>query len=80
MLAMPGNLKQPVPDPSSQLRQLEQDIEKLKAELGQANIQLDSSQQLHELLIGRATRRGDDIGKTVFRRWTYTPRCKTSII
>ncbi|MBV2128641.1 type I restriction-modification system endonuclease [Arsukibacterium indicum] len=37
-------------DPSSQLRQLQQDIEKLKADLNQANVQLDSSQQLHELV------------------------------
>ena len=37
-------------DPSSQLRQLQQDIEQLKADLNQANVQLDSSQQLHELV------------------------------
>ena len=37
-------------DPSSQLRQLQLDIEKLKADLGQANVQLDTSQQLHELV------------------------------
>jgi type I restriction enzyme R subunit len=37
-------------DPSSQLRQLQLDIEKLKAELGQANVQLDSSQQLNQLV------------------------------
>ena len=37
-------------DPSSQLRQLQQDIEKLKAELNQANVQLDSNQQLHDLV------------------------------
>lgn len=37
-------------DPSSQLRHLQQDIEKLKADLNQANVQLDSSQQLHELV------------------------------
>ena len=37
-------------DPSSQLRQLQQDIEQLKADLNQANVQLDSSQQLHDLV------------------------------
>lgn len=37
-------------DPSSQLRQLQQDIENLKADLNQANVQLDSNQQLHELV------------------------------
>lgn len=45
----PGPFVAPA-DPSSQLRQLQLDIEKLKAELGQANVQLDSSQQLHELV------------------------------
>lgn len=37
-------------DPSSQLRQLQLDIEKLRAELGQANVQLGSSQQLNQLV------------------------------
>lgn len=37
-------------DPSSLLRQLQQDIEQLKADLNQANVQLDSSQQLHDLV------------------------------
>ncbi|MFN3882691.1 MAG: type I restriction-modification enzyme R subunit C-terminal domain-containing protein [Nitrincola lacisaponensis] len=37
-------------DPSSQLQQLHQDIEKLKAELEQANVQLGTSQKLHELV------------------------------
>lgn len=37
-------------DPSSQLRQLQLDIEQLKAELGQANVQLGSSQKLNELV------------------------------
>lgn len=38
------------PDPSSQLRQLQTDIEKVKHDLQQANIQLCSSQQLNELI------------------------------
>ncbi len=37
-------------DPSSQLRQLQLDIEQLKAELGQASVQLGSSQRLNELV------------------------------
>ncbi|MBE0482039.1 MAG: type I restriction-modification system endonuclease [Bacterioplanes sp.] len=45
----PGPFVAPT-DPSSQLRQLQLDIEKLKSELGEANVQLDSSQQLHELV------------------------------
>ncbi|MCF4009999.1 type I restriction-modification system endonuclease [Rheinheimera sp. UJ63] len=40
----------PPADPSSQLRQLQLDIEKLKSDLSAANVQLDSSQQLHELI------------------------------
>lgn len=42
-------------DPSSQLRQLQLDIEKLKADLGQANVQLDTSQQLNELVAKEKT-------------------------
>lgn len=42
-------------DPSSQLRQLQLDIEKLKAELGHANVQLGSSQQLNELVAQEKT-------------------------
>ncbi|CAA6828057.1 MAG: Type I restriction-modification system, restriction subunit R (EC [uncultured Thiotrichaceae bacterium] len=41
---------QPIRDPSEQLRQLHTDITKLKAELQQTNIELDSSQQLNELI------------------------------
>jgi type I restriction enzyme R subunit len=37
-------------DPSNQLRQLQAEIEKLKGDLNQANLQLDSNQQLNELL------------------------------
>jgi len=40
----------PPVDPSSQLRQLQQDIERLKDSLTTANIQLDSSQQFNELI------------------------------
>lgn len=40
----------PPSDPSEQLRQLHLEINKLKGDLQQANIQLDSSQQLHELV------------------------------
>ncbi|MCK0714930.1 type I restriction-modification system endonuclease [Chromohalobacter sarecensis] len=40
----------PPADPSGQLRQLQVDIEMLKHELQQANVQLDSSQQLNELI------------------------------
>jgi len=45
----PGPFVAPA-DPSCQLRQLQQDIEQLKADLNQANVQLDSSQQLHDLV------------------------------
>ncbi|MEZ5534479.1 MAG: type I restriction-modification system endonuclease [Thiolinea sp.] len=41
---------QPVRDPSEQLRQLQAAISALKAELQQANVALDSSQQLNELV------------------------------
>ncbi|MGJ0638186.1 type I restriction-modification system endonuclease [Xenorhabdus bovienii] len=41
----------PPADPSQQLRQLQSDIEQLKNELTNANIQLDSNQQYQELLI-----------------------------
>lgn len=37
-------------DPSEQLRQLQSEISKLKGDLQQANIQLDSNQQLHDLV------------------------------
>jgi len=40
----------PPTDPSEQLRQLQLEIAKLKIDLQSANIQLDSSQQLHELV------------------------------
>lgn len=40
----------PPTDPSEQLRQLQTEISKLKGELQQANIDLDSSQQLNELI------------------------------
>ncbi|WP_077529611.1 type I restriction-modification system endonuclease [Vreelandella utahensis] len=40
----------PPPDPSAQLRQLHTDIEKLRHELQQTNMELDSSQQLSELV------------------------------
>lgn len=40
----------PPTDPSEQLRQLQSEIAKLQTELQQANIQLGSSQQLHDLL------------------------------
>lgn len=40
----------PPPDPSAQLRQLHSDIEKLRHELQQTNMELDSSQQLSELV------------------------------
>ncbi|EPJ0544965.1 hypothetical protein ACTBNI_001454 [Salmonella enterica subsp. enterica serovar Soerenga] len=39
------------PDPSNQLRQLQTEIDRLKSELTTANIQLDSSQQLQNLLV-----------------------------
>ncbi|WP_140063877.1 type I restriction-modification system endonuclease, partial [Vibrio parahaemolyticus] len=38
------------PDPSSQLRQLQYEIEKLKTDLNNANIELDSSKQLNDLI------------------------------
>ncbi len=37
-------------DPSEQLRQLQADIARLKSDLQQANVELDSSQQLNELI------------------------------
>ncbi len=40
----------PQADPSTQLRQLQAEIEKLKHELTETNIQLDSSQQLNDLI------------------------------
>ncbi|MDK9556658.1 type I restriction-modification system endonuclease [Marinobacter sp. M216] len=40
----------PPADPSAELRQLHADIEKLRHELQQANMELDSSQQLGELI------------------------------
>ncbi|KEF32496.1 Type I restriction-modification system, restriction subunit R [Marinobacter nitratireducens] len=40
----------PPPDPSAELRQLHGDIEKLRHELQQANMELDSSQQLSQLI------------------------------
>jgi type I restriction enzyme R subunit len=40
----------PPADPSEQLRQLQSEIDKLKNDLQQANIQLDSSQQLNDLI------------------------------
>ncbi|KXS53717.1 MAG: type I restriction enzyme, R subunit [Marinobacter sp. T13-3] len=40
----------PPADPSSQLRQLQTDIEKLRHDLQQANVELDSSQQLSQLI------------------------------
>ncbi|MCH8543864.1 MAG: type I restriction-modification system endonuclease [Alcanivorax sp.] len=40
----------PPADPSAQLRQLHTDIEKLRHELQQANLELDSSQQLSKLI------------------------------
>ena len=40
----------PPPDPSTELRQLHGDIEKLRHELQQANMELDSSQQLSQLI------------------------------
>jgi len=40
----------PPADPSTQLRQLQSDIEKLRHELQQTNIELDSSQQLSQLV------------------------------
>lgn len=40
----------PPADPSEQLRQLQLEIAKLKTDLQSANIQLDSSQQLHDLV------------------------------
>ncbi|WBA87482.1 hypothetical protein [Endozoicomonas sp. GU-1] len=39
----------PPPDPSKQLRELHEQIEKLKADLSTANIELESSQQYQEL-------------------------------
>ncbi|WP_226812183.1 type I restriction-modification system endonuclease [Buttiauxella massiliensis] len=45
----PGPFNPPV-DPSSQLRDLQAEIDNLKNDLNKANIQLDSSQQLQELL------------------------------
>lgn len=40
----------PPTDPSGQLRQFQSEIEKLKNDLQQANVQLDSSQQLNDLI------------------------------
>ena len=40
----------PPADPSEQLRQLQSEIAKLKSDLEQANVNLDSSNQLHELV------------------------------
>lgn len=40
----------PPADPSEQLRQLQSEIAKLKSDLEQANVDLDSSNQLHELV------------------------------
>jgi type I restriction enzyme R subunit len=40
----------PPADPSAQLRQLQTDIEKLRHDLQQANVELDSSQQLSQLI------------------------------
>ncbi|EGQ7846461.1 type I restriction-modification system endonuclease [Vibrio parahaemolyticus] len=40
----------PPQDPSNQLRQLQSEIEKLKSDLTQANIELDTSKQLHDLI------------------------------
>ncbi|PSL10832.1 type I restriction enzyme R subunit [Marinobacterium halophilum] len=40
----------PPADPSTQLRQLQSDIEKLRHELQQANVELDNSQQLSQLV------------------------------
>lgn len=45
----PGPFVPPV-DPSGQLRQLQTEIEKLKYDLQQTNVKLDSSQQLNELV------------------------------
>jgi len=40
----------PPADPSTQLRQLQSEIEKLKGDLTQANVELDSSKQLNDLI------------------------------
>jgi type I restriction enzyme R subunit len=40
----------PLQDPSSQLRQLQADIERLKHDLKRASVELDSSQQLNQLI------------------------------
>ncbi|GAA3528422.1 type I restriction-modification system endonuclease [Zobellella aerophila] len=40
----------PPADPSGQLRQLQSEIEQLKSELQRANVELDSSQQLNDLV------------------------------
>lgn len=40
----------PPQDPSNQLRQLQSEIEKLKSDLTQANVELNSSKQLHDLI------------------------------
>lgn len=40
----------PPSDPSLQLRKLQSDMEKLRHELTEANVQLESSQQLHDLV------------------------------
>jgi len=45
----PGSFVPPE-DPSAQLRQLQSDIEKLRHDLQQANMELDSSQQLSQLI------------------------------
>lgn len=45
----PGAFVAPT-DPSSQLRQLQAEIETLKHDLQQASVELDSSQQLHQLV------------------------------
>lgn len=41
----------PPDDPSAQLRQFQSDIEKLKHDLQQANLKLDTSQQLNDLIV-----------------------------
>lgn len=45
----PGPFMPPA-DPSAQLRQLQTDIEKLRHDLQQANVELDSSQQFSQLI------------------------------
>ncbi|ELB2802847.1 type I restriction-modification system endonuclease [Vibrio alginolyticus] len=41
----------PPQDPSNQLRQLQSEIERLKSDLTQANVELDTSKQLHDLIV-----------------------------